>query len=173
MKHGIFLLSAFGLSMMLSARLAAAADANEAPAEHASPDRATLEKQLAAKLTHARLIGFYSAVGQEGQPKEDEYTLGEVQKKEGHKWLINANLQFGQKVISVPLEVPIYWAGDTPVISMTDFTVPGLGTYTARVMFYGDHYAGTWSSAKHGGYLWGHIQQLPVHEDKPPEHPAM
>lgn len=172
MKQLIFLLSVVGLSMMLSARLAVAADANESPTEHASPDRATLEKQLAEKLNHARLIGFYSAVGQKGPPTEDEYTLGEVQKKEGDKWLINANLQFGKKVVNVPLEVPILWAGDTPVIAVTNFTVPGLGTYTARVMFYGNHYAGTWSSAKHGGYMWGRIQQLPEHEDKPVEHPA-
>ena len=172
MKHVTVLLSAVCLSMVLSARFARAADANEASAENTTPDRATLEKQLAEKLSHARLVGFYSAVGQQGPPKEDEYTLGEVQKKEGDKWHFNANLQFGQKVINVPLEIPIYWAGDTPVVSVTNFTIPGLGTYTARVMFYGDHYAGTWSSAKHGGYMWGHIQKLPEHEDKPAEHPA-
>ena len=172
MKHVTLLLSAVCLSMVLSARPAHAEDANETPGEHATPDRATLEKQLAEKLTHARLIGFYSTVGQDGPPKEDEYTLGEVQKGEGDKWLFNANLQFGHKLINVPLEVPIYWAGDTPVISVTDFTIPGLGTYTARVMFYGDHYAGTWSSPKHGGYMWGRIQKMPVHEDKPVELPA-
>jgi hypothetical protein len=131
-----------------------------------------LEKQLAEKLTHCRLIGFYETVGQEGAPKQDEYTLGEVQKKEGDKWLFNASLQFGSKVINMPLEVPILWAGDTPVISVTDFQVPGMGTYTARVMFYGEHYAGTWSSGKHGGYLWGRIQKLPEHEVKPEERPT-
>lgn len=172
MKHVTVLLSAVCLSMVLSVGSARGADANETPGEHATPDRATLEKQLAEKLTHARLIGFYSVIGQEGPPKEDEYTLGEVQKKDGDKWLFNANLQFGHKVISVPLEVPILWAGDTPVISVTHFTIPGLGTYTARVMFYGEQYVGTWSSAKHGGYMWGRIQKLPEHEQKPAEHPA-
>lgn len=143
----------------------------EEPANPPATDRATLEKQLAEKLTHSRLIGFYQTIGQEGPPKEDEYTLGEVEKKEGDTWVFNASLQFGSKVINVPLEVPILWAGDTPVISVTDFNVPGMGTYTARVMFYGEHYAGTWKSAKHGGYLWGRIQKLPPHEVKPPEVP--
>ena len=158
MKHITLLLSAVCLSMVLSAAPVRAAYANETPPAQTMPDRATLEKQLSEKLTHARLIGFYSTIGQDGPPKEDQYTLGEVQKKEGDKWLFNANLQFGQKVINVPLEIPIYWAGDTPVISVTDLTIPGLGSYTARVMFYGDHYAGTWSSPKHGGYMWGRIR---------------
>lgn len=134
-------------------------------------DKATLEKQLSEKLTHSRLVGYYQTIGQEGPPKEDEYTLGEVSKKDGDTWIFNASLQFGSKVINVPLEVPILWAGDTPVIAVTDFEVPGMGTYTARVMFYGEHYAGTWSSAKHGGYLWGRIEKRAAEESKPPEVP--
>lgn len=168
MKQLAFLTAMICLPLMFGSRPGLA----EEPASPAPADRATLEKQLAEKLTHCRLIGHYEIIGQEGAPKEDEYTLGEVQKQEGDKWLFNASLQFGSKVINVPLEVPILWAGDTPVISVTDFKVPGMGTYTARVMFYGEHYAGTWSSGKHGGYLWGHIQKLPAHEDKPVEHPT-
>ena len=39
-------------------------------------------------------------------------------------------------------------------------TIPNLGTYTARVLFYGDQYAGTWSAgADHGGHLWGRIEK--------------
>lgn len=167
MKRLVF----FATSLCLSLSLLASFGRAEEPSGPSTSDRATLEKQLAEKLTRSRLIGFYQTVGQEGPPKEDEYTLGEVEKKEGDKWIIHASLQFGSKVVNVPLEVPILWAGDTPVISVTDFTVPGMGTYTARVMFYGEHYAGTWSSAKHGGYLWGRIQKLPAHEAKPPELP--
>ena len=33
---------------------------------------------------------------------------------------------------------------DTPIILMTDATIPGMGTFTARVFFHGDLYAGTW-----------------------------
>jgi hypothetical protein len=168
MKKLSILASAVALALALCAP---ASRAEDAPNPSTS-DKATLEKQLAEKLTHCRLIGFYETIGQEGAPKQDEYTLGEVEKKEGDKWVFNASLQFGSKVINLPLEVPILWAGDTPVVSVTDFSVPGMGTYTARVMFYGEHYAGTWSSAKHGGYLWGRIQKLPAHEDKPAEHPA-
>jgi hypothetical protein len=125
-------------------------------------DRQALEKQFGQKLSHSRMIGFYSIVGQEGPPKPDEYTLGAVTKSEGDKWVFNSSLQFGKRVINVPLEIPVLWAGDTPVISVTDFTIPGMGTYTARVMIHGDHYAGTWNSADHGGYLWGRLEQIPT-----------
>jgi hypothetical protein len=39
-------------------------------------------------------------------------------------------------------------------------------------MFYGNHYAGTWSSADHGGYLWGSVEPAPATQpspDKPAE----
>jgi hypothetical protein len=37
--------------------------------------------------------------------------------------------------------------------------VPGIGTYSARVLIYDDHYAGTWSgSATHRGSLFGKIE---------------
>ena len=108
------------------------------------------------------MIGAYSIEGQEGPPKHDEYTLGAVEKGEGDKWIFHASLQFGTKVITVPLEIPVLWAGDTPVISVTDFGIPGMGKYTARVMIYGNQYAGTWSSPRHGGYMWGRIEKAPT-----------
>ena len=49
------------------------------------------------------------------------------------------------------------WAGDTPVISLTDASVPGLGTFSARVLFYEDRYAGTWSHGDVGGNQFGRI----------------
>ena len=46
------------------------------------------------------------------------------------------------------------FADDTPIILMTDATIPGMGTFTARVFFYGDLYAGTWAHQGQGG---GHM----------------
>lgn len=124
------------------------------------PDRETLEKRLAETLTNSRLTGYYTIEGQQGPPKEDQYTLTKVEKREGDKWLFTAVIAFGKQPMAIPLEIPILWAGDTPVISVTDFGVPGMGTYTARVMIYRDHYAGTWSGGTHGGHLWGRVQHV-------------
>jgi hypothetical protein len=126
----------------------------------APPDRATLEAEFAKRLTGARLSGSYVVEGRQGPPLHDKYTLRKVEKTEGDKWLFTAVIEYGNRSFAVPLEIPVYWAGDTPVISVTNMVIPGAGTFTARVMFYGDHYAGTWSGATHGGYLWGTVQPI-------------
>ena len=130
-------------------------------------DQAALDKKLAQDLSNSRLSGFSMIEGQQGPPQPDEYRLGAVSKQPDGKWLIHARIAYGQKSVNVPLEIPIVWAGDTPVISVTDMTIPGMGTYTARVMIYGDHYAGTWSSPRHGGYLWGRITHVPATQQEP------
>jgi hypothetical protein len=66
----------------------------------------------------------------------------------------------------------VKWAGDTPVITLTDMTIPGLGTYTARVMVYRDHYAGYWSAGDHGGQMWGRIERDAADSDDAPKAPG-
>ena len=99
-----------------------------------------------------------------GQPKSDKYTIESVSKLggKGDTWVFIARIQFGNKDVTLPIPVPVKWAGDTPVISVTDMGLPGLGTYTARVAVYKDTYAGTWSGGNHGGYMWGKIEKAPA-----------
>jgi len=157
MTHKI-LLACIGIALLLTIHPAVA---QTGPGD-SQPDKATLEKQLAETLTNARLTGFYTIEGRQGPPQPDQYTLQKVEKSEGDKWLFTAKLEYGKKVLNVPLEIPVLWAGDTPVISVTNFTIPGMGSYTARVMIYNDHYAGTWSAGpEHQGYLWGRIEHAP------------
>ncbi len=49
--------------------------------------------------------------------------------------------------------------GDTPMILMTETSLPGIGTFTARVFFYRDRYAGTWQHGRVGGHMWGRIEK--------------
>lgn len=58
----------------------------------------------------------------------------------------------------MPLEIK--WAGDTPVITLTDLAIPGLGTFTARVVIYDNKYAGTWQHGQVGGSLFGRIEKV-------------
>jgi hypothetical protein len=53
----------------------------------------------------------------------------------------------------------VKWAGDTAVIILDQIALPGGGVYSARVMVYGNTYAGTWSGGDHGGLLNGVITQ--------------
>ncbi len=52
------------------------------------------------------------------------------------------------------------------MVSLTDLTIPGLGTFTARVLFYEDRYAGTWQHGKVGGHMFGKIQPAEKSQDK-------
>ena len=62
---------------------------------------------------------------------------------------------------TLPVVVPIVWAGDTPMVSITDFTIPGLGeNFGARVIFYDDRYAGTWNHGIRGGTMYGTLRPM-------------
>ena len=63
--------------------------------------------------------------------------------------------------VTLPVVVPIEWAGDTPMVSITDFEIPGLGNeFGARVLFYDERYAGTWDHGEYGGLMYGTIEKL-------------
>lgn len=141
----------------------APADGQEAaaasPPAEKLPSPEELEKRFAETLSGATLVGHFTTSGREGQPKEERYTISRVTKQQGDTWLFLARMQFGGRDLTVPMFIPVKWAGDTAVISVTDLGIPGMGTYTARVVIHGDQYAGTWSGKDHGGHLWGRIER--------------
>jgi hypothetical protein len=77
-----------------------------------------------------------------------------------------ARIKYGKNDVKIPITLQVLWAGDTPMISMTDITIPGMGTFTARVMFHGDRYAGTWQHGKVGGHMWGMIDKSEKPKDE-------
>ncbi len=74
-----------------------------------------------------------------------------------NSWRFNAKMDCcgaaGQS--GLPIVVPLHFVGDTPVIMMTDTNLPGIGTFTVRLLFYGDRYAGTW---QHGAGRWPDVR---------------
>jgi hypothetical protein len=124
------------------------------------PDQAQLDKWFTETMSGAVLVGHFTVDGRgSGEPKEERYTIQKVTKQQGDYWLFLARIQFGGRDVTIPMRIPVKWAGDTAVISVTDLGFPGLGTYTARVLIYGEQYAGTWSGKDHGGHLWGRIER--------------
>jgi hypothetical protein len=120
-----------------------------------------LERQFSAMLTGATLSGEFTTFEKDGQkPRgKDEYTIEKVTKVAGDQWLFQTRIRYGGKDVTLPLPLSVRWAGDTPMIQLTKLPIPGLGTFSARVLFYEDHYAGTWSGASHGGHLFGSINR--------------
>lgn len=111
-------------------------------------------------LTGAKLTGMFTV---DGQPMDklssEQYEVEKVEKQtEGDWWLITARIKYNGKDFQLPVPVEVKWAGTTPVITLDKVTIPGYGTFSARVVFHGDRYAGTWDHDDHGGHLFGKIE---------------
>ena len=123
--------------------------------------RQQLEEKFKKTLTGATLVGHFTLTGKKpGDLKEERYTIKALNKinEEKDLWLFTARVKYGTRDVTVPMPLFVKWAGDTPVISLTNVKIPKLGTYTARVVIYGDQYAGTWSGDGYGGHLFGKIE---------------
>ncbi len=92
-------------------------------------------------------------------PRPERYEIESVTKVGEDQWRFAARIQYGNTNVAVPIVVTMLWAGDTPMVSLTDLMVPTLGTFTARVIFYRDRYAGTWSHGEVGGHMFGAIEK--------------
>jgi len=130
-------------------------------------DAAALEKEFSEKLTGSALVGTFSIDGRDAKPKPERYEITSAKKLQDHDWVITARIKYGDKDVNLPVFVQVFWADDTPVITLTNRAIPGLGTFTSRVMFYGDRYAGTWQHDQIGGHMWGTVEKKS--DEKAPE----
>jgi hypothetical protein len=136
------------------------ASAQDRPAA-AKPNQAELEKKFKEQLTDCVFDGHWCMVqdGKLSEEKSDRYNITSATKSGQDVWIIYAKMEFRGKEMSVPVPVQVKWAGDTPVITLDKVSIPGMGTYTARVLVYEKTYAGTWSAGDHGGMLHGLIKK--------------
>ena len=117
-----------------------------------------LDRKFQELMNGVTLIGRSTRLSDSQVVGEEKYVIEGVSKVAGDTWLFRTRFQCcGQNNILIPLPVAIKWAGDTPVITLTDLSIPGMGTYTARVLLCQDQYAGTWSGKKGGGQIFGKI----------------
>jgi hypothetical protein len=130
--------------------------------ESTPPSREELIKKLENDLTNVKLSGQFTVTGRENrEPKPEEYTITSAMKlPDGDLWLLKARIKYGDKDMTVPIPLEIKWAGDTPVITLTSLGIPGLGTFTSRVVIYDNRYAGTWQHGNVGGNLFGRIEKV-------------
>lgn len=119
--------------------------------------QADSEQKFQQMMSGVTLIGHSASLQAEGISGEEKYIIEKISKLGGETWLFHVRIQYGSHDVPIPLPVTIKWAGDTPVITINNLTIPGLGTYTARVLLYQDQYAGTWSGKEHGGQVFGKI----------------
>jgi hypothetical protein len=118
-----------------------------------------LEQGFTQRMQNVALVGFFTIDGREdvgGRP--ERYEIASVTKVDDVNWRFDARITYGSTDVTLPVTVPIVWAGDTPMISIDDFTIPTLGTFTVRLLFYADRYAGSWQHGEYGGLMYGTIE---------------
>ena len=143
--------------------------ASDGGAEKGKIDKETAKRyaRFKEKMSGVKLVGKFTILGRDGDPPKEEYVIESVKKlPQGDKWLISARIKYGNKnTATIPMPLDVKWAGDTPMISLTKLTIPGLGTFSSRVIFYNNKYAGTWTHGDVGGHMFGSIEKLEKKED--------
>lgn len=130
------------------------------------------EAAFSDKMKNSTLVGKFSVEGSDKQPQVERYEIKTATKMRGNIWLFTTRIKYGKVDTTLPIPVTLLWAGDTPMVSLTNATIPGMGTFSARVLFYGNRYAGTWQHGKKGGHMWGLIESegaKPAGNKKPEE----
>ena len=126
---------------------------------HAEDDQARFASFEKA-MNGVKLVGHFTVDGREGSSKE-EYTILSVKKlKKGDLWLFKARIKYGATDLTLPMPLPVKWAGGKPVISMDNMKIIGLGTFSSHVIIDGARYAGTWQHGKAGGHMYGAIVKV-------------
>ena len=125
-------------------------------AQDAAPELTAAEKQFQDAMTNVTLVGYYTS-GDSATTREDRYVIERISQVKDDTWKFEARIQYNKKDMKVAMPLPVKWAGDTPVISLTNYAVPGFGSFTARVLIYNGAYVGTWGDARHGGNMFWKI----------------
>jgi hypothetical protein len=126
-------------------------------AQESQPTLNPLEKEFEQFMSGVTLAGHFTRQGGTGL-SDDKYNIDKVTKLKDDLWRFDTRIQYGGNDVKMPVSLHVKWAGDTPVLFLTDESIVGMGKFTVRIVIYGGHYAGTWSSSKgHGGQMFGDI----------------
>ena len=121
-----------------------------------------LERAFTERMQNVALVGHFTFEGREQlNVNQERYEIDRVTKVDDKRWRFDVHMTYMTVDATLPVTVPIMWAGDTPMVSITDMSIPGLGHgFTARVFFYEDRYAGRWKHGEVGGLMYGTIEPM-------------
>lgn len=152
-NHSFLIGLLFGVATQFAALQAAEGDPSEIEAKRF--------KSFETLLTNSKLVGQFTVIGRgDGAGSKEEYTIESVKKvPNGDFWLFKARIKYGGTDVTIPMPLEVKWAGETPVITLTETTIPGLGTFSARVVIHGGQYAGIWKHGEFGGQMFGEVKK--------------
>ena len=158
------LLTLFCLGFQWPAVNLVTAQESSTPKQPTAVEISPAQKELHAKftklLTGSKFRGQFTL---DGKPlndlHEEAYDIDKVEKlPDGDMWAITCRIKYGKHDVTVPIAIEVKWAGTTPVLTMDNLVIPGMGTFGARVVLHKDKYAGTWQHDDAGGHLFGKIE---------------
>jgi len=146
----------------------------QAPTESASPPTATQpdatlkpgtasptgrEARLAGYLSGATFTGMFTIEGESTSPKPESYTIVSCEPLAAeNQYRLKVKIRYGDVDGEFPMDLKILFAGSTPVITLDGVWIPGLGTFSSRVLIHDGRYAGTWQHDAKGGHVFGTIR---------------
>src|SRR5687767_15646945 len=86
-----------------------------------------LERQFTERMRDVTMVGSFTVAGREDPaPRPDRYDIFSGEKVGDGEWRFNARMDCcGVNGATLPIVVPMRWTGDTPMIVMTDTSLPG------------------------------------------------
>jgi hypothetical protein len=114
------------------------------------------ETKFQESMTNVTLTGFFT-VGDEPATHEDSYVIERVTKVKDDLWNFDAKISYNKREFKATVQVPVKWAGETPVLTLSNYLIKGQGVYSARILIHNGMYAGTWGAQDHGGKMFGKI----------------
>jgi len=130
------------------------------PAGAGAEDVTKLEAAFSAMLKNATLEGTWVPINgaKQGEQKVDRYQVTRAEKVDGDQWHIVSKIKYQGQDIEYPIPVTVKWAGDTAVLILDEVATGGGKSYSARVLFHNDRYAGSWwGKGQPGGLVSGVI----------------
>src|SRR5258708_37748047 len=112
----------------MAAILLAGAGCSRKPAADGAAEN---ERKFEEMMTGVTLVGHSTSTTREGLGGEERYAIDKVSKLAGDIWLLQARIKYGSIELAVPLPVHLKWARATPVITLTDLSIPPTGPDTA------------------------------------------
>ena len=134
-------------------------------------DIAEMHAAFGSLMKKSALVGTFTIDGDDkGKEIAERYEISKIVKQsQGDYWNFFARIKYGKHDVTLPIPVEVKWAAKTPVITVDNLTIPGMGTFDARVLISDNKYAGTWRHGKVGGLMYGKIEkQEAAEEEKEP-----
>lgn len=131
--------------------------AAEQPDDSAAALQAQRDAAFAEMVADSTWESSWHAKGEDGLDEggQNRYRIIRAQKVNGDDWIILGEFELQGKQVRLPLPAKVFWADDTPVLSMTGLPLPGEPLFTVRILFKGDMFSGVFQSNQLSGALVG------------------